>query len=129
MKFTKWQLPFILWTLTILVLTWYPKVEIPDIGINAEDKIAHMIVFSLWGVLMLRMLSKNEINRFSFAVKLLIISGVVFAVIDESVQAMIPGRFFTIYDMLANVIGVLVSPLLFRFLHLPVVQRFSQTQD
>ncbi len=129
MKFLKWRLPFFLWTLIILFLTWYPKVEIPDLGINAEDKVAHIAVFLLWGILMLRMLNRYEINDLSGAVKLVIVSGTLFAIVDESIQGLIPGRYFTFYDMLANAAGVWLSPLIFRFILLPFTQRFSHQQD
>lgn len=122
----KWQSPLVLWTLIILVLTWYPKVEVPDIGIDAEDKIAHIAVFALWGVLLLRAVSKYEINRLSFAVKLTMISGTLFAVIDESVQKMVPGRFFSVYDALANVIGVWLSAVFFTYVVLPLRNRLKR---
>ena len=125
----KWRLPFILWTLTLLFLTWYPKVEIPDIGINAEDKIAHIGVFCLWGLLFLRMLTKYEINTPAFAVRMVIIFGTLFGILDESVQGLIPGRYFTLYDMLANVTGVWISPVVFKFIMRPLVRRIFLKQD
>jgi VanZ family protein len=125
----KWRVPFIAWTLTLLFLTWYPKVEIPDIGINAEDKIAHIGVFCLWGLLLLRMLTKYEINTPTSAVRMVIIFGTLFGVIDESVQGFIPGRYFTMYDMLANVVGVWISPMVFKFMLLPLVRRIFLKQD
>jgi len=129
LTFLKWHFPATFWTLIILILTWYPKIEIPDIGIDAEDKIAHIGVFCLWSLLMLRMFSKYEIKRIPGAVKLLIIAGTIFAIADESVQGFVPGRHFSFYDMLANNIGIWLSVPIFKFFVVPVAQRISHNQD
>jgi VanZ family protein len=120
---TKWTLPLILWTALLLFLTWYPKVKAPDIGIEAQDKIAHLLVFTLWGLLMCRNRSKYEINRMPSAVKTTIIIGTLFAVVDESMQEVIPGRDFSIYDGLANILGVWMSVPIFLYLWLPMKRR------
>jgi VanZ family protein len=112
-----------LWTALLLFLTWYPKVKAPDIGIEAQDKIAHLFVFLLWGLLMCRNLSKYEINRMPSAVKITIIIGTLFAIVDESVQEVIPGRDFSIYDGLANILGVWMSVPIFLYLWLPMKRR------
>ncbi|MBN1480351.1 VanZ family protein [candidate division KSB1 bacterium] len=125
MKFVKWELPLILWTCILLALTWYPRVEIPDLGINAEDKIAHIIVFAVWGVLMSRSVSKYEIKQMPFAVKVTILTGTLFAIVDESAQIVIPGRYFTFYDGIANILGIWLSPVVFHYIVLPLKRRFS----
>ncbi|MBN1464678.1 VanZ family protein [candidate division KSB1 bacterium] len=119
MNWIKWTLPLILWTLLLLFLTWYPKVKTPDIGIEAQDKIAHLLFFLLWGLLMCRSHSKYEINRVPSAVKVTIIVGILFAIVDESMQELIPGRNFSIYDGLANIMGVLMSIPFFLTIWLP----------
>ncbi len=129
MKFIRWQLPFIIWTLTIVVLTWYPRIEFPDLGIEAEDKIAHIVAFCFWGLLLFRARTKYEIKHLSIAVKLVIFTGICFAVIDESVQSLVPGRYFSLYDMLANVIGVCLSWPVFRYIVVQFAQRYFQQQD
>lgn len=121
----KWQAPLILWTIILLALTWYPRVEIPDLGIDAEDKIAHILVFIIWGVLMSRAVSKYEINKLPFAVKITLITGTLFAIVDESVQALIPGRYFTVYDAIANVLGIWLSGVVFVYILLPMVKRLN----
>ena len=112
----------------LLFLTWSPTVEIPDIGIDARDKIAHVLVFGFWGVLMCRSASKYEINRLPYAVKVTIIVGTLFAVIDESMQMIIPGRYCTIYDGLANFIGIWMSVPVFMYVIRPLKQRIELRQ-
>ncbi|MBN1559280.1 VanZ family protein [candidate division KSB1 bacterium] len=125
----KWTLPLILWTVLLLFLTWYPKVKTPDIGFEAQDKIAHLLVFLLWGLLMCRHRSKYEINRAPSAVKMTIITGTFFAIADELVQGMIPGRDLSIYDGVANIIGVWMSIAVFLYVCLPMKRRFQLKQE
>ena len=69
--------------------------------------------------------SKYEIKRVAFAVKITIIAGTLFAAIDEFVQSFIPGRYFTIYDMIANIIGVWLSPIIFIYIIMPVIKKYQ----
>ena len=128
MNFMKWKFPAIAWTFILLFLTWYPKLKVPDARFDASDKIAHVMVFVLWGILMCRAASKYEIKRTSYAVRVTIITGTLFAIIDESVQHLIPGRIFSMYDGLANIIGVWLSILVFVYLLQPMKNRLAQKQ-
>ena len=109
----KWMLPLVLWSIVLLFLTWYPKVEMPDLGFEAQDKVAHITVFFILGLLACRAFSKYEIKRMPDAVRVSLIFGIPFGCIDEIVQIWIPGRSFDILDGLANIVGVLFAVLLF----------------
>ncbi|RPI02722.1 MAG: hypothetical protein EHM72_03460 [Calditrichaeota bacterium] len=117
----KWNLPLFVWTVTILILTWYPKIEMPDFGFDAQDKIAHFAVFFILGVLACRSFSKYEINRLAFAVTIALKYTLFFAVIDEVVQKYIPGRLFDPYDALFNILGSATSVIFFCKLLMPMV--------
>ena len=129
MNFIKWALPSILWTALLLVLTWHPKIEVPDIGFDAQDKIAHLFFFGFWGFLMCRTVSKNEINRVPYAVKVTIIAGLFFTIIDECIQGIIPGRYASVSDGIANMLGVWLSTPIFRHIWLPWRMRAEIRQD
>ncbi len=122
--FSRWIFPAWLWALFILAVTWYPKLTVPDTGIDAQDKIAHFVVFAILGIFVLRAISKYEINRLSIAVKGTILSCTIFALLDEVGQAFIPGRSADLYDGLANVGGILISTVLFRYILIPLHKRF-----
>jgi VanZ family protein len=111
---SKWPLPLIIWSILLLFLTWYPKIEIPNLGFKAQDKAAHFMVFFILGLLSCRAFSKYEIKRMPDAVRVSLIFGASFGCIDEIVQIWIPGRTFDPLDGLANIIGVLFAVLLFR---------------
>jgi len=114
LRFLKWDLPAYLWTALLLYLTWWPQIEIPDIGIDFKDKIAHFFVFGLFGFLIMRARSKEEIKLPLHAVKLTILYCSLFAVFDEVMQGVIPGRVADIGDGLANIAGVILGVIFFR---------------
>ncbi len=119
MSFVKWELPAVVWAAVLLFLTWWPKIEIPDIGIDYKDKIAHVLTFALLGFLTARAVSKNEINRLPKAVKLTMIYCVLFAIFDEAMQGVIPGRVADVWDGAANVFGIFLSVIVFYYLWFP----------
>jgi VanZ family protein len=119
LRFLKWELPAYLWSAILLFLTWWPKIEIPDIGIDFKDKIAHLLAFGLFGFLVARARSKEEINQPLHAVKLTMLYCSLFAVFDEVMQGVIPGRDADIGDGLANIAGVILGVIFFRFVWNP----------
>ena len=119
MKFLKWEAPAWLWAGIVLFLTWWPKIEIPKIGPDYRDKIAHMLAFGLLGFLAARARCKNEINQLLDTVKLAILSCSLFAVFDEAMQAFIPGRVADVWDGAANISGVFFAVLFFKYVWLP----------
>ncbi len=110
----KWRLPLIVWSLILLFLTWYPKIEMPDLGFDAQDKAAHFAAFFVLAFLACRAFSKYEIIRLPRAVKQAVLFSISFAVIDEMVQLWIPGRLFDFVDAAANLAGVAAASITFR---------------
>jgi len=119
LKWIKWELPLFIWTAILLFLTWWPKIEIPDIGLDYKDKVAHVFAFGLLGFLAARARSKYEINHLQNAVKVTLFYCSLFAIFDEAMQGVIPGRVADVWDGLANIIGVFAAVLFFRTVWYP----------
>lgn len=110
----KWRVPLILWSILLLYLTWSPKVELPDLGFDEQDKAAHFLAFFLLAWLAARNFSKYEIIRLPHAVKRAALFSILFALIDETVQIWIPGRLFDPLDAAANLLGTCSALCAFR---------------
>ena len=110
--FLRWYLPLILWAGTILILTSIPTIEIPDLGFEAEDKLAHCGVYFVLGILLGRALAKGYFPNNNILLKIIIFS-TPFAALDEIHQLFIPGRSGDIYDFMADSIGILGALLTF----------------
>jgi VanZ family protein len=113
MEFFYWRLPAMIWAAFILALTSYPTINVPDLGFNAIDKIAHIGVYFILGFLVFRALApKNTPKSSALAFKTFAIC-FLFAVFDEAHQLFIPGRFAELLDLSADIIGILFGTLTF----------------
>ena len=102
--FIKYYLPTILWIITVLVLTSYPSLKIPDIGTSIEDKLAHFGVYLILAFLMSRSLwYRDNISTWRL-IYLSVLYCTLFAFFDEIHQSFIPGRSTELYDLLSDFI-------------------------
>ncbi|MHA2600939.1 MAG: VanZ family protein [Candidatus Thorarchaeota archaeon SMTZ1-83] len=89
-----------------MVLSSVPGEEIPDIGFDFSDKLAHFLEYLVLGVFLL----------FAFKGEKTLVWGGIFAVIEEMHQFYIPGRECSAADLVMNLLGLVVSPAVFRLL-------------
>ena len=108
-KYLVYQLPAILWIVAIFVQSSIPDLSAPDLGFKTQDKLAHMVEFGILAFLLRRYFVFNEsINLQNKWYANSIIVGCCYAVFDEIHQAFVPGRSADVFDVLADVIGVLI---------------------
>ncbi len=106
MNFSKWpQLMLILWCISILIVIYYslvPQVEFPVDFWNA-DKAYHCAAYGWLAIL----------PMMGFTVRRLAISAalsmIILGILLEVGQYFIPGRSFSLLDIAANTIGVLLG--------------------
>jgi VanZ family protein len=107
MTFIRYHLPIILYAALIFMLSSISKIpeEIP--AFDFSDKLIHFFEFALFGWLLrrsaLKWKTKTESFKFWF---ILLIIGAVYAASDELHQLLVPGRFGSIFDWLADIIGL-----------------------
>ena len=111
MKAKHYLILMLAWMVLIWVLSSIPSKDIPSIEIWGFDKIAHLGIYLVWGVLAALYLLKRKASLtmvwLSFFIMLLL------AALDEFRQFYIPGRQVSVYDLLANASGLLLAFLLF----------------
>jgi len=105
MKFLKSLYPVLIWQIVIWTLSSLPSRSIPSFKIIGMDKLAHMFVYFILGILLNFWLRsrKFRLTEVVFIYALLIL----LAAADEYHQYYIPGRSVMVYDLMANVIGLL----------------------
>ena len=97
------KLHFFLYLLLILILSSIPGNSVPNIVSLTWDKLIHFFEYVVLGFLGYRaFLHNNELNIYLFC-----FMGILFGCFDELWQSMIPGRFSSHYDVIADVIGVI----------------------
>lgn len=100
-----------------ILIFFFSSLQKPFIEINQfalEDKLAHLLVFFVFGISLLlplsqRILQGKEKKKTIF---LIIIIGLFYAAIDEIHQAFVPGRVCDLADWIADTLGVILAVLL-----------------
>jgi len=113
-----WCKPFakyllIFWLLTIIIVSSIPS--IPTLKIHtakAEIRLDYLMHFCEYGLLTLLASLYFVSSKFRFNYKkfiLITISIILFAIIDEFHQKLIPGRTFNVKDIYSNITGIIVA--------------------
>lgn len=95
------------WMVLIWTLSSLPAEDIPSVKIWGIDKIAHLGIYLVWGIWTVLFLHKSKASKAVvwsvFALMLII------AALDEYHQHFIPGRQVSVYDLLANIAGLVIA--------------------
>ncbi|HIA79911.1 MAG TPA: teicoplanin resistance protein VanZ [Candidatus Marinimicrobia bacterium] len=95
----------------ILLGSSIPGTSVPDIFLLSWDKLLHVMEYSIVGVLGIRAFS----STWKQPIYGVITIGVVFGIVDELYQGMIPGRFTSSIDVLADGIGVIFGSMMTKY--------------
>jgi VanZ family protein len=103
---------FFLFSALILVGSSIPSTSIPGSFAFSFDKIIHFTEYAIWGTLGLKSNFKifNSVNIF------VLLFGLIFCIFDEIWQSNIPGRDSSLYDVIADFIGIIFSLLLNKYI-------------
>ena len=102
---------FVIWSLVILTLTSIPKLNIPTEHIVSLDKVAHFGVYLLFAWFFIRM---HQPENLGATLKKLILLSLAVPLFDELHQIPIPGRMFSVWDVIADFIGFLVIIIIYK---------------
>jgi len=107
MKPRHYLILFLGWMSLIWVLSSLPSEDLPSIQVIGVDKVAHILVYLIWGIFgaiyLKQIQAKCGLSSLIFALMFLL------AALDEYHQEFIPGRQVSIYDLLANWLGLLLA--------------------
>ncbi len=89
----------------ILLVSSIPGHSLPNLKVLSWDKLLHFLEYSVLGFLLMK-----NVNPFKFRLVIVVIlAGFVFAGIDEFWQSFIPGRTSSIYDAIADGMGIITG--------------------
>ena len=105
---------FFAYLVLILLVSSIPGNAIPKtwFSLGWEDKLYHMIEFSVLGILAYLAYYQELRNPFIY----FIAGGFLFGLVDELYQSFIPGRFPNAFDIIADGIGVICGSISTHFL-------------
>ncbi|GEM_PF-224983 len=99
--------PTVVWTGIILVGTSAPRLP-PGPDIPASDKVAHLGVYGVLGLLLMRALRAERWPQ-AKSVVFTLLAGGLFAALDELHQSLIPGRQTDLLDFIADCAGLVIA--------------------
>lgn len=98
----------------IFALSAYPRALIPQSKYFSWDKLAHLVEYGILGYVSARAFYFSGIRRlYSHYFRFTLVFGALFGVSDELHQYFVKGRYASVYDVIADVIGVLFGAYLF----------------
>jgi VanZ family protein len=101
--------------LMLFVQSSLGQLELPDFGIDWFDKILHFVVFGILGFLTTRGMNHSS-NQFLkqkyFAMGILI--SVLYSITDEVHQYFVPGRYASLLDLIADILGIIMFAWIYR---------------
>jgi VanZ family protein len=107
----KYYLPAILWAICIAVLSLMPAAQLPKIELDllAPDKLAHAFVYGVLTILLFWAFAKNQPLRWPIIRRCMIASAGYGILLEWAQYAFFPSRYFEVYDIIANIIGIIIS--------------------
>lgn len=117
-----YRLPVVIYCVVIFVQSAFPSPEVLE-QFDWSDKSLHFMGYALLGALLVRMFKREFSAMAPWKVILLsVLVGTFYGISDELHQAMVPGRFADVRDVLADMLGIIPASVLF-WLDLPFVDR------
>lgn len=116
MKKIKYLAPSIVFASLIFIISNQENIKLPEIGFDLIDKFLHFFAYLIFGLTIFWAIfnlysEKNTRTKFVY----LLIIGTIYALTDELHQSYIPGRTFDIFDIVADILGICASYLVFGY--------------
>ncbi len=109
-------MPWQLLLLAIFIQSSIGSIIMIDLGFSFQDKFLHFMVFGVLAFLMARSFKKSRfklVNKYYHILAILFSS--MYGVIDEYHQYFVPGRFSTVGDWVADLLGAIVFIIIFYY--------------
>jgi VanZ family protein len=114
-----WFILVLIWTLLLIIVSVYPdsnKIVIKDGSDFRWDYLEHFVAYFVFGGLYIVWRANADFSIRNIELVFLFSITMIFSILTEYVQLLIPGRNFNIIDMFYNLGGVLIGILVTYFL-------------
>ena len=109
MKSIAYKFVLVGYMVLILCISAIPANSIPSLGFQHADKVAHFLEFAILGILAVHSFNPKK----GYQLFYIIFSGFVFGVFDEWWQSFISDRCTSLFDLLSDNFGMLLSSIFF----------------
>jgi len=124
----KYFAPAILYVLLIIGLSSLNQVTVSKFSWGIEDFLLHATEYHLLGVTLIwAMLRDKPWHELKSSYRLAVSLGALIAIADEFYQSFVPSRFSSVEDVVADVLGVILSIITFSLImKIPALERLRQ---
>ena len=105
------KIQFYLYLVLIIMGSSIHSSSMPKVGFIIWDKLLHVFEYMFFGILGFRAFRRKKDQTQFFKISL-ILFGILFGCLDEYWQSFIPGRTPSLYDIVADGIGVSIGVLI-----------------
>jgi VanZ family protein len=117
------KVPAIAYAALIFILSSLEKTPLDEVPIWNFDKIVHMTEYMIFGILLrLAFTGSRAVNFIRSSNLWSMVLGALYGLSDEIHQYYIPGRICSVYDLSADVVGILLGIWLFN--HLKIFRKY-----
>jgi VanZ family protein len=115
-RYLYYHFPWQFFMVVIFILSSISQQDMPKFVEKFSDKFLHFVVFGILGVLMVHSFKYSHRN---FLQKKAVLSAIIFTslygIFDELHQLVVPGRYTSFADWMADTLGALIFILIFNF--------------
>ena len=95
-------------SIVIITAVLIPGGNLPDVSIGGYDKLVHLGMFLVWALAVQYDFGTEPVARRV----IFLVAGLVFSTVTEVLQIVVEGRSFDVYDMIADMIGLITGLLI-----------------
>jgi VanZ family protein len=109
-RFWKYYFAPVFWAALIFWNSSRSNIHLPNYFFKNLDKIIHFGIYFILGYLITRALSGGEFKNLTCKIfSLSILLGILYGMSDEYHQLFVPGRSMDLFDLLADVAGIIIA--------------------
>lgn len=123
-----YKVPAILYAILIFWLSSIPQDEMPKMALLRFDKLLHLLEYTIFGMLLMLAFTSNNSRRVTERAPLFTLTtGILYGITDELHQWFVPGRFVSVFDLLADAIGIVMG--IYLFSRLPIFRKLKLNES
>lgn len=110
-RFLRYHLPPLLWAAALFAASSFPGDELPPIVGRVWDKLLHAAAFGIFALLIDRSLRHQSRwpSLRSRSIPVAILLATLYGVTDELHQMLVPGRYVSVLDVVADAVGAALA--------------------
>jgi VanZ family protein len=128
-NYFKFHFPWQFVMIAIFTLSGISNKDLPDFTFHVWDKFLHFVAFGVLGILVYRSFANTYWSLITKNATILsILLTIIYGASDEFHQYHVPGRYASVFDWIADIIGAIFFILLYKWIHSRLI-KYQNTRN